>query len=817
MLGLAVALLAQVSAEPAIVKPPPPVAPAATSSATALEKPPSRVYAGVYLADVSEFNLKEGRFKADLYLWMKWLGGPAPPPVSIANAEIEKKEEEVREEDGDWRSVRQRIQGTFRGTFPLQRFPFDTHRLRIDLELPEAFGQFLPDLAGSGMAPRFSITGWLYEPYFSAERGPATYASDFGAVRREGQPHRVNGVTFVLTLQRPFMAYIVKFLLPLAIIVAASMLVFFVPAKELEVRGGLGVTALLACLAFHLAQADTLPSVPYLVTADYLFLGAYVLILVSIAESVVSYNLYDGRVRASRSLDRVAWMTLPPLALLLAGLVLVLAARDEPRLVAAPATPRVADTTRRELRVALRTLPNLNIGGLHGLLRRGLVHWVTPEQAVPHLAVEVPDLTNEYVRFLPDGGMRVRWRLRPNLRWSDGQAITGQDLLFSAGLVANEDRRGLRLIDDHTVDIDFARRHPASLDAFTVYPRTPELAERFAKEGYDGLWKLVREKPPPGDGPYMLEAFAAGKRAVFRRNPHFAGQPPALERIVVEVPVGDPATLLKEGRIDLVPVVSLDSLGALAGTGVSLRTESSDFFYFLQPDVTTAPFADLRVRQAILHALDRQTLARMLEGEHGRVAHSYRPEAAADHAAGVARYAHDPPRARALLAAAGLRAPIPIRLIALEARPDTARGQTVALIARELAAVGFAVTRETVKGTLELYLKGTHGGLLFFTRDDTSVAARFWNVPYARGRFEVRRPQRLFDPDVVKLYDQYDSTLFVERRRALSQRLQVEWARRLPILPLVFGADVSAHAPELVGWQPTARNVWWNLEQWRFR
>ena len=91
-----------------------------------------RVYVGVYLSDVSGFDLREGRFKADLQLWCKWLGGEEPPKIVLSNGEIESQTEIAREADGDWRSIRWRVQGTFRGTLPLHEFPFDRQRLRID-------------------------------------------------------------------------------------------------------------------------------------------------------------------------------------------------------------------------------------------------------------------------------------------------------------------------------------------------------------------------------------------------------------------------------------------------------------------------------------------------------------------------------------------------------------------------------------------------------------------------------------------------------------------------------------------------------------
>ena len=61
-----------------------------------------KVYVGVYLTDVSNFDLTQGRFNSDLILWCKWLGNDAVPPISFANGEIDSMDEISKEKDGSW-------------------------------------------------------------------------------------------------------------------------------------------------------------------------------------------------------------------------------------------------------------------------------------------------------------------------------------------------------------------------------------------------------------------------------------------------------------------------------------------------------------------------------------------------------------------------------------------------------------------------------------------------------------------------------------------------------------------------------------------
>lgn len=232
------------------------------------------VYVGAYLNDITNFDLKEGRFKADLKVWCKWLGDPEIPPIEFANGEITKQQEIKRERDGAWNSVIWRVQGTFRGTFPLQKFPFDSQDLTIQIDLPEEEGMLLPDLAGSGMPEQFSITGWLHKPLFKAEIAPKTYFSDFGSIANEGIPFQANTVTLSVHMRRPLAGLLAKYILPLMIILTVAIGVLFIPIDQLTVRAGLAANTLVASVAFHFSLSTRIPDVSYLVVADKLFILA---------------------------------------------------------------------------------------------------------------------------------------------------------------------------------------------------------------------------------------------------------------------------------------------------------------------------------------------------------------------------------------------------------------------------------------------------------------------------------------------------------------------------------------------------------------
>jgi peptide/nickel transport system substrate-binding protein len=799
-----------------------PVKPARATAAASSRPEVTRAYAGMYLSDVSGFDLREGRFQADLDVWLKWSGQPEPPVLRFVNGEIATREEQERESDGDWHSVRWRVQGTFRGTFPLHTFPFDRQQLRIELATAEDTAHLAPDLGSSGMARQFSITGWEYQPFFRTEVGREVLASDLGSIRNEGHGRQLESVTFIVDLQRPATSNVIKFMLPLAIILAMAFLVFAIPAQELEVRAAMGVTALLSVVAFHFAMAGSLPDVPYLVAADRLFLASYVLVLLSVLETVIGYRLGGGRAGLSRTLDRAGAAILSLAAVVVGASVATMPARleaargaDQAAPPAAPA-PAPAASARDELRVAVPNLSSLTSHGMGQLLRRGLTQPGADGELRPHLAEAIPSMTDESVRLLPDGGMLVRWRLRPRLRWSDGAPLTARDLVYSLALIQDPDRAEVTQVDERTIQIRYRRRLSQALTDFPLYP---EHAARpvFDGGGMDALRQRNQSGPLPGDGPYRVASFTAGAEAVFERNPHFAGPPPAIRTLRVRVVAGeDLAEAMRRGEVDLVPSLPtslVESVRALPEAAVHSALDET--LLMLHPDLEVPALASAEVRRMLLKALDRNAIASAYVGGAGRVARTFRPDQAADFAADAAATPHAPEEARRYFQQNAIP---PLKLMAAESPRGSGSAAALELVHRQLTAAGLTLEVEAVPSSkaFDAFQRGHHGGLLLHARRGDQRLARYFNLPAGPGGVvDAITPRPHFPAALIDLNRLFETSLFPERRRLLSMRMQRAFAEILPVLPLAFATQVTGLSRELRGFGPgQSGSLWWNVETW---
>lgn len=781
---------------------------------------PGRVYVGLYLADVSELEVKQGRFKADLEVWQKWRGAQKPPELLFLNGEIESKDELSTESDGDWRSVRWRVQGSFRGTFPLHDYPFDSQRISIDLALPEAAGTLVADLAGSGLAEQFSITGWTYEPFFKAETRRKKVSSDFGSIATEGEPRRQSELSFVVELSRPRLAYALKFLVPLGVILAMALLALVLPGERIDVRAGVGVTALLSCVAFQFAAAEDVPNVSYLVIADKLFLLSYVLNLTTMVQSVLAFMLWDRRPRLSRRLDLAMIVLISGVAII--GFARLLRPRDraaEENLATLTAPPSRPTTVRPVLRVGVVELSSLLGQNIPSLLHRGLLQKDDQGEWRPFLATHLPSMTNEWVRFLPGGGMSIRWNLKPGLKFSDGSPLTAEDVAASVARNANVTRIRSEALSPTLYVLEYSDRAPNNIGNLIVYPS--EAVARFAD--VDGGSRLfaegLRTAPPPGDGPYFVESFEVGKALTLRVNPHFAGRPPAFETVEFHLRQDSAALAqaLARGEVDIAPRINHDALQPVAAAHPNLITWQlpGDDLSALIPDLSSAPFKDARARHALMLSLDREALSTLLNGPGSdSVPLTFRLSTAPDFEPGVRRWPRDPAAARKLLIEAGHSLPFEVKIFSLDAkagRPLEYRK----MLESQLAEGGFKVKWEFYSGPVPPEIaRGTHGGLRLGSLATGSLR-RVFNRR-SEGAAWSRAPDGVNDEAIIKDLDRHATTLFEERRDVISRRLQKEFAERLPIIPIAYFQFQGGQTRELQGVKPPRADVpiYWNVEDW---
>jgi peptide/nickel transport system substrate-binding protein len=271
-----------------------------------------------------------------------------------------------------------------------------------------------------------------------------------------------------------------------------------------------------------------------------------------------------------------------------------------------------------------------------------------------------------------------RLRLRPNVRFHDGSTLDAEDVVFSltrarhvpfspasfAGRVAKI--ASMRAIDALTVEILTTEPAPQLItDLSTVFILPSELGESVTTAQFNDGSAAI------GTGPWRFLRWARGDRLELVRNTDYWGEVPQFERVTIRYIVSDAARVaaLLSGSVDLIDAVPPPDLDGLRNhADLKLWQIPTVTFLYLgldvarddNPSVKTPrgsvprnPFKDHRVRQAIAAAIDRELLVEKILSGSGVPANQMMPAQTLGFDPTIPPLAHDPARARELLAEAG--------------------------------------------------------------------------------------------------------------------------------------------------------------------
>jgi len=288
---------------------------------------PIKVYASTFLHDVWNFDVKTGTYDVDFEIWFKWRGRIDAEnegfDFEVMNGVINSVEPASSEKSATLTCVNYRVRATLRDNFPLQNYPFDRQVVRIVVEhrgLKSQDLQFLPDhefgdnarnLRQQAIEPALTIEDWVISDVRQGSY-EHRYPSDFGSIARAGEGVTYSRYTFEVELRRIVLPYVIKFSVPLVIIVLMAFVCFFIHPSQFDAKVVIAITALLSSVAFHVSQADHLPEVGYLVAADKFFMISYCVIFLSLVEITLENKfIHDEREDRAFRLMRLSQIVFP--------------------------------------------------------------------------------------------------------------------------------------------------------------------------------------------------------------------------------------------------------------------------------------------------------------------------------------------------------------------------------------------------------------------------------------------------------------------------------------------------------------------------
>lgn len=197
-----------------------------------------------------------------------------------------------------------------------------------------------------------------------------------------------------------------------------------------------------------------------------------------------------------------------------------------------------------------------------------------------------------------------------------------------------------------------------SLPAFSM--QSPTAMEEYGANdvGGDASAPVLPEYAtahPTGTGPYVFESWTPGQEVTLTANPDYWGEQGQVRRIVFPV-ISEPTArrqALESGDIDGYDLVAPADVDALEGAGFQIVNREPFNILYLGMNQANPELADLKVRQAIAHAVNKESLVAQTLPEGTEVATNFVPPSVAGWSDQVETYDYDPDRARELLAEAG--------------------------------------------------------------------------------------------------------------------------------------------------------------------
>ncbi|HEY3118014.1 MAG TPA: ABC transporter substrate-binding protein [Chloroflexota bacterium] len=484
----------------------------------------------------------------------------------------------------------------------------------------------------------------------------------------------------------------------------------------------------------------------------------------------------------------------------------------------------------------------------------------------PELLASLPALSTPSWQVFPDGTMQTTYTLRPNLTWHDGQPLTSDDFVFGWRVYSSPDlgqanqvpmqfMTDVAAIDRDHFTIKWKQSYP---DADSVSYSNRELSalpQHILQPAFDQIASSGREQfvtnpywaqEYVGLGPYRIQQWLSGSFIDLVRFEGYALGAPKIGRI--EMRFGQDANVavasLLSGAVHFAPSLDsteavrqewartkegriLDTLGALNYLEFQLRPE------YASP---SAPL-DLRVRKAIAHTVDKQTLVDTLY--NGQAILTDTPiwtrsawGAAVDSSIPV--YPHDLQAGERLMNQAGFTKGADGfyqggegRLSPLEflsgATPD--KVQLTQVLVDWFKSAGFDAQPRVIPAAQasDNEVRSTYPGVLVISGTANEAALNAIlpssSIPSASNRWVGLNRGGWSSPEYDRLLGAFNTTLDrAERVGQVRQMLRIS-SDELPIISLAFNSGKEAVLTALKGPASVApeSTTAWNIYEWEFQ
>lgn len=480
-----------------------------------------------------------------------------------------------------------------------------------------------------------------------------------------------------------------------------------------------------------------------------------------------------------------------------------------------------------------------------------------PETLDPHVATGTPDnniiiqmfeglmarkadwatITNgaSESHTISKDGLTYTFKLRPNLKWSDGTPLTAADFEYSFHRAVDpktlaqyaywftdtivgmkeyaakpgpdtQKATGVKALDARTLQIKLKKPVPYMLQILAEslsYPVKKEIVEKFGNQ-----W--TRPENIVSNGAYKLTEWKVADKIVLEKNPNFYDAVNVKIRKIVALPITERQTavdLFKQGRLDwsgyngapnaMVPSFKSDP---------NFRMNPGFITYFYRFNTTRPPLNDARVREALALAIDRNEIVEKVTRAGEIPATAFVPTGVGTYKSPAGIVTADKKanleKARKLLADAGFPGGKGLRKLTVQYNTDE-NHKRVALAVQQMWKRGLGIEVEPFNQEWKVYLKAQESL-------DYDISRSAWAGDYPDPATFLELFLSTSDNNMTgwknqsydDLFHQANQTMDLKKRNDLLAKAESILLNESPIAPVFFMTNFSFIRPEVQGFVP---------------
>lgn len=482
---------------------------------------------------------------------------------------------------------------------------------------------------------------------------------------------------------------------------------------------------------------------------------------------------------------------------------------------------------------------------IYGIVNRNLVTMNENGEYIPMLTESIPDFENGEAKFITENGTRkikANWKIKEDAKWGDGTPVTAHDVKLAwstaqLNTVSVGDKTTYTVVERIEINpknpkhfsfvYEEAKWNYYQLGSFYLLPShlEKEIVKKHANkvEGYAKNTLYTKDPTNPGlyNGPYLIDELKLGSHLILKPNPYFYGEPTNIKTIIIKLiqNTGTMEANLRSGSIDMISVMGMSFDQALAfekkvnlmSLPYSVNYKPSLVYEHIDLNMDHPLLEDIKVRRALVHAIDRKKLTLALfEGKQQMAYHNVAPLDPwyTDDAKKIRHYKPSKRKARKLLESAGWKLKDDgfrykdgkrLEFTIMTTAGNKTRELIQAFIQNEWKSAGIKLNIKNEPARVffsQTVLKGEypHMALFAWISAPESVprsTLHSESIPNEKNGFSGQNTGHWDNKDVDKIIDELGFEFDADKRKEMVAKLLKIYTDEVPVIPLYYRSDVS--------------------------